>query len=181
MADDNLMPFRPKISPIHVLLLVQLEASPKYGYEMLKSMKEAFDGVWEPKTGTIYPALKSLEKRGLVATRHKEGVDFYFITERGRKFLKYIGRLQVSNIRFSGKFISTLAKWMSPKLKEDVLQTIVSVTQEDIDFFGGLLNLVDEDVDLETRLRVLKSIRKNLGVRLEEIDTKIKELEVVTD
>ena len=104
---STMSPFRnailtpPKTSPLQILLLIQLETSPKYGYEMLKLIKEAFEGVWEPKTGTLYPALKSLEKRGLVDTQNRDGVDFYLITIKGQKFLQQIGKHQKRSMKFS--------------------------------------------------------------------------------
>lgn len=166
-----------RISPIHLLLLVQLDGSSKYGYEMLKSMKEAFNGIWEPKTGTVYPALKSLEKQGLVSMTEKEGVDFYNITEKGRDLLKLLGRQQATNLRYAGRFLATLSKWMSPELKKDVLLSVVNATQENGYPFGGIINLLDEDVDPETKLRVLRSLRKNLAKQTETIDSIIVKLE----
>ena len=68
MPLKSAMQMHPRMSPLQIMLLIQLEASPKYGYEMLKSIKQAFEGIWEPRTGTIYPALKSLERRALVET-----------------------------------------------------------------------------------------------------------------
>ena len=70
-------PFNMDVSPLQVLLLIQLDGGPRYGYEVLKSLKEEFEGIWEPKTGTVYPALKSLERKGYVETLEKEGSDFY--------------------------------------------------------------------------------------------------------
>lgn len=124
----------PKTSPLQILLLIQLETSPKYGYEMLKLIKEAFEGVWEPKTGTLYPALKSLEKRGLVDTQNRDGVDFYLITIKGQKFLQQIGKHQKRSMKFSTRFFTTLTKWMSPELKKSILSSITVFVNEDIDF-----------------------------------------------
>jgi len=72
------------VSPLQILLLTQLEDGSKYGYEMLKQLKDEFEGTWIPKTGTVYPALKSLQKKGFVDTRDMDGTDFYHITEEGK-------------------------------------------------------------------------------------------------
>src|SRR5512138_1187112 len=108
MPLNSAMPLHPRMSPLQIMLLIQLEASPKYGYEMLKSIKQAFEGIWEPRTGTIYPALKSLERRALVETQVRDGVDFYHITSLGRKLLLDIGSQQALNMKFSNKFIEIL-------------------------------------------------------------------------
>ena len=63
---SHAFPLRKGISPIQLLLLVQMKHGPKYGYEMLTNIREEFNGVWEPQTGTIYPALKNLESKGLM-------------------------------------------------------------------------------------------------------------------
>ena len=70
---SNMGPFMRPVSPLQALLLVQLEEGPKYGYEMFKAIKDEFEGIWEPKTGSIYPVLKSLERRGFVATEIMAG------------------------------------------------------------------------------------------------------------
>lgn len=174
----NIMPMQPRISPLQILLLIQLDASPKYGYEMLKSIKEAFEGVWEPKTGTLYPALRSLEKRGLVETQNRDGVDFYIITIKGRKFLQLIGKHQERSMRFSTRFFMTLTKWMSPELKKSILSSLTIFANEDINIVGGIItNFLDDSIDKETKLIVLKHFRNNFSKRLTELDAEIKELE----
>ena len=58
-----------KVSPIQIMIMVQLLETPKYGYDILTNLRDDFEGVWEPKTGTVYPALKTLEKKGLISLR----------------------------------------------------------------------------------------------------------------
>lgn len=173
---QSAMPLHPRMSPLQIMLLIQLEASPKYGYEMLKSIKQAFEGIWEPRTGTIYPALKSLERRALVETQVRDGVDFYHITPTGRKLLMDIGSQQALNMRFSNKFIEILVDWMSPDLKKSIITNISSVAGDDINLVGGVIRFFD-DVEPELKLRFLKSIRGNLAKRLNEIDDMIAESE----
>ena len=47
-----------------------------YGYEILKALREEFDGLWRPETGALYPALKRLGEHGLVSVEEArtEGV-----------------------------------------------------------------------------------------------------------
>jgi DNA-binding PadR family transcriptional regulator len=176
----NALPMHPKISPLQMLLLIQLEASPKYGYEMLKSIKDAFEGIWEPRTGTIYPALKSLEKRLLVETQVRDGVGFYHITADGRQFLLEIGAQQAMNMKFSSRFLDTLTKWMSPDLKKNILSNISAMAGEDMNFVGGIIHFLDGSVDRNTKLLFLKTFRANLSHRLVELDTMINDLEAET-
>jgi len=159
-----------RLSPLQLLLLVQLEGSPKYGYEMLKAIKDEFKGVWEPKTGTVYPALKSMEKRSLVSTYQKEGVDFYHITSKGRNLLRIIGSHEEYALRFSSRFLKTLIKWMPDDLKQLLFNSITNLSPGDIDFSSNTLSLLDGSVNKETKLKVLKSMRIMLLKRLEAID-----------
>jgi DNA-binding PadR family transcriptional regulator len=176
MPLKSAMPMHPRMSPLQIMLLIQLEASPKYGYEMLKSIKQAFDGIWEPRTGTIYPALKSLERRALVETLVRDGVDFYHITPTGRKLLMDIGSQQALNMRFSNKFIEILVDWMSPDLKKNIITNISAVAGDDMNLMGGVIRFFD-DVEPELKLKFLKTIRVNLAKRLNEIDDMITESE----
>ncbi len=177
MPLKSAMPMHPRMSPLHIMLLIQLEASPKYGYEMLKSIKHAFDGIWEPRTGTIYPALKSLERRALIETQVRDGVDFYHITPAGRKLLMDIGSQQALNMRFSSKFIEILIDWMSPELKRSIISNISAMAGEDMNIMGGMIHFFDEGVDPELKAQFLKTIRANLAKRLNEIDDMIAESE----
>jgi len=167
---------KPKLSPLQILLLVQLEASPKYGYEMLKSIKDAFEGVWEPRTGTIYPALKSLEKRGLIETHVKDGVGFYHITPKGTKYLQGVGTHQARLMRFSNRFLETLAKWMSPSLKKSILLNVSTIAGEDLNIMASFTHIFD-GVEPETKLIVLKALRTNFAKRISELDAAIAETE----
>jgi len=170
------MPLHPRMSPLQIMLLIQLEASPKYGYEMLKSIKQAFEGIWEPRTGTIYPALRSLERRALVETQVREGVDFYHITSSGRKLLLDIGSQQALTMRFSNKFIEVLVDWMSPSLKKSIITNLSSVIGDDVNLIGGIIRFFD-DVEPEHKIKFLKIMRKNLAKRLNDIDIMISESE----
>jgi DNA-binding PadR family transcriptional regulator len=158
-----------RLSPLQLLLLVQLEGSPKYGYEMLKAIKDEFEGVWEPKTGTVYPALKSMEKRGLVSTHQKDGVDFYHITSKGRSLLRIIGSHEEYALKFSSRFLKTLIKWMPDDLKQLLFKSITSLSPGDVDF-SSTISLLDGNVDDETRLKVLESMRIMLLKRLDVVD-----------
>jgi DNA-binding PadR family transcriptional regulator len=174
------MPMQPKMSPLQILLLIQLEASPKYGYEMLKMIKDAFDGIWEPRTGTIYPALKSLERRSLVQIQVLNGKGFYHITPIGKEYLQEIGTQQTINMQFSSRFLETLTKWISPELKKTILLNMSSIAGENMNFIGCIIHFLDGNVDKEKSLRILKNLRSILSYRLIELDNKIADLEVET-
>jgi len=49
-----------RISPSQLIMLVKLADRPMYGYELLKALREDYQGVWDPQTGAVYPALRRL-------------------------------------------------------------------------------------------------------------------------
>jgi PadR family transcriptional regulator PadR len=64
----------------------------RYGYELLKVLRETGEGVLEIKEGTLYPLLHRLEDSGhILATWEAEGRarprKYYVITPEGRTYL----------------------------------------------------------------------------------------------
>ena len=168
--------FKPRLSPIQLLLLVQLEHSPKYGYEMLKTIREELDGVWVPKTGTIYPAIKSLEKHKLIKKYDKEGTDFYKITEEGRDWLLNIPVNQKQNMVFTTKYLTSITKLSSPNLKNNLLKSMIGTDDEHINFFNFIIKILDEDVDKELKLNILKQISRSYENNLKKVSEMIEEM-----
>lgn len=73
-------------------VLSVLNARRRYGYELLKLLREAGEGVLEVKEGTLYPLLHRLEDAGhITATWVAEGRarprKYYAITPDGRTYL----------------------------------------------------------------------------------------------
>jgi PadR family transcriptional regulator PadR len=51
---------------LHGLLLATLDSGPRHGYAIIEALREATNGHVELPTGTIYPALRRLERDGLI-------------------------------------------------------------------------------------------------------------------
>ncbi|MGD2247826.1 MAG: PadR family transcriptional regulator [Candidatus Methanofastidiosia archaeon] len=91
------------------LILMLLVNKEMYGYQVMKGLADITSGIYEPKSGTIYPALKRLEKRGFIKSemRDVEGnrLKYYSITEKGKKRLERLWTI-VSRIEdFKSKII----------------------------------------------------------------------------
>ena len=74
-----------KISSIQVAILMNYAKSgeePKKITDILAVLKEAFKGYWEPKKGTIYPAVHNLHIRGFLKA-HAIKPYGYSITDKG--------------------------------------------------------------------------------------------------
>ena len=75
-----------------MLVLKLLEEKDMYGYEMIETLREKSENVFELKAGTLYPLLHGLEEKGFVESYEKEAVGkirkYYHITRSGKKELK---------------------------------------------------------------------------------------------
>lgn len=74
-----------------MLLLKLLDEKDMYGYEMIETLRERSDNVFELKAGTLYPLLHALEGKRLV-TAYEQPVSgktrkYYSITKEGKKNL----------------------------------------------------------------------------------------------
>ncbi len=74
-----------------MLLLKLLSEKDMYGYEMIETLRNRSQNVFELKAGTLYPLLHSLEGKGLLSSFEKEVLGktrkYYTITKEGRKLL----------------------------------------------------------------------------------------------
>src|SRR5579872_269400 len=87
-----LMPKGMKVGAVSLWLLLLLSERPMHGYEIIRELEKRFSGYWNPKTGTIYPALEKLEKGFLITS----SIDFkgraperkhYALTDKGQEEL----------------------------------------------------------------------------------------------
>ncbi|MDI7741286.1 PadR family transcriptional regulator [Lysinibacillus fusiformis] len=77
---------------IEILLLSLLAQNDCYGYEITKKLRILSDDAYHMNEGTLYPALKRLEKKECVTSYWSQQSDggrrkYYSITESGRTIL----------------------------------------------------------------------------------------------
>jgi DNA-binding PadR family transcriptional regulator len=61
-----------------------LNDKPLHGYELIDELEKRSEGAWRPSPGTIYPALRRLESRGLIVGADDDGGKrVYSLTEDG--------------------------------------------------------------------------------------------------
>lgn len=81
-----------KKGSVQLCILSLLNEGRKYGFQIIKDLKERSRGYLVLKEGTLYPALHRMEKRGLIASEWTVEDDkprrYYVITERGREALR---------------------------------------------------------------------------------------------
>ncbi len=166
MMRGGLIHGRRVVSPLQFLVIMQLSEEPKYGYEMLKVLRNEFDGLWDLKTGTFYPALKSLESRGFVETELRDQTEFYSLTEKGTTLLSSLGGRMETEYKVTDRYFKTMMKWMPLSVKRRLIEMIGFMASNPIDIYGDLPKLL-KGVPTEKKKEVLDNllvlIRGNLS------------------
>jgi len=77
---------------IDLLLLSIINQRDLYGYELIQIIKRLSDNTYEMSEGTLYAALKRLERKGFVQSYWKETESgrrkYYHMTDSGKKELQ---------------------------------------------------------------------------------------------
>ncbi|MFQ6080212.1 MAG: PadR family transcriptional regulator [Candidatus Bathyarchaeia archaeon] len=166
------------ISPVQFLILLQLKKQSKYGYEILRALRKQFGDVWEPKTGTIYPALRRLEARGFVRTEVKGEKEFYSLTEKGEGLLRDAGEYLGIDLEFADKYYNFVSRRIPPLLRANLIERIKEGLSRQDEWPPIFLHLLlNEITDEKAKLEILKKLREFLQTRLILIDERIQKLE----
>ena len=169
-----------RISPPQFLMLVILRKSPMYGYEVLKVLREEFQGFWEPQTGAIYPALKRLEEQKLILSEVKEGKEYYSLTSEGNDWMRENLKSISQEAQFMGRYFSFLGKAAAETVKDQSAET-----QEQIDVVMQLplhlASLLRDDLNPKERLEMLRQAKKMMNLHLRGIERAIEKYESLED
>lgn len=75
-----------------MMILKLLSEKDMYGYEMIDTLRQRSENVFELKAGTLYPLLHNLEEKQFLVSYEQEVLGkvrkYYSITKAGRKRLK---------------------------------------------------------------------------------------------
>ena len=75
-----------------MLILKLLSEKDMYGYEMIDTLRQKSQNVFELKAGTLYPLLHSLEDKGMLTVYEQEAGGktrkYYSLTKEGRGILE---------------------------------------------------------------------------------------------
>jgi PadR family transcriptional regulator, regulatory protein PadR len=101
---------------LDMLILRTLSWGPQHGYGIGNAIRAGSGDVLHAETGSLYPALHRLEKRGWVKSEWKESENrqrakYYSLTPSGRK------QLAAEHSRWKA-MISAIAGLMEPKTKD---------------------------------------------------------------
>lgn len=155
---------RQRLKPIEfqVLSLLQ-EKNGVTGYDIIKTLKERFGGLWTPSAGSIFPVLARLEERGLITKEKTSTGDrsalAHYITEKGQNALKHqITKDTDQELKFIGGYLRQLLGhgplphrfWRLVKFLDEVLgeeeasgdatPPFEGIPPEDVEKYGKIFN-----------------------------------------
>lgn len=171
------LPTPEKLTPIQAIMLIQLLDSSKYGYELLRSLRESFHGAWEPKTGTIYPALQALEKKGHISKEVKEDKTHYRLTKEGKDKLREMSDYVADYLSFNSRFIESTVSHMPPSFTQEVFTKIHLAGIDEILPEAAILDAVRELPDKDLRRAFLEMRKEILQRKLKLVRKHLKGLE----
>jgi len=148
-----------RISPSQMVMMVLLMHKPMYGYEVVKDLRDKYEGIWVPQTGSVYPALRKLQDHGILSVENQDGKDYYHLSEEGLRWLKEeLARLPMG----------ALYMMRTLELMGDVLSNMPNRSEE----------FVPPDMGTpEDQLRHLRDLKEMMVNNLRMIDASIAELE----
>jgi DNA-binding PadR family transcriptional regulator len=153
---------------MQLTILILLRDRPMYGYEVLKELRDRFEGVWTPQTGSIYPALKKLEEHGLVISEKREGTDYYCISDEGRNWV-------MERLTHSPKDIRLLTRYLELL---DRAAADLHIVGEGGSQPGHFSEMFEEDsCDQTRRAKKLREARDRIAQHLANIDRELEELD----
>ncbi len=114
-----------KPSPLQFLVLLLLSKGPKYGYELLTTLQNDLGEHWKIKSGTLYPSLRSLEKKKMVRTETLEDKEFYFITDLGTEIVENTGKRFCEEYSHNNIYFQTMLKNMPIDLQLSFIETVL--------------------------------------------------------
>lgn len=71
-----------------ILVLSVIERRPMHGYEITRVIQEHSHGLYRPSAGSVYPALQTLLRKGMVKVSSEDRRKVYQITPAGKRLLQ---------------------------------------------------------------------------------------------
>jgi DNA-binding PadR family transcriptional regulator len=167
---------RRKLSSLQLLVLLQLTHGEKYGYEILKNIKDAFEGNWDLKTGTFYPTLKSMEKNGLIKSDTVDETDFYSLTPRGMQIIESFGDRFTTQRTFMHTFFRVMLTWFPEHLQIWLLSNLDTLAANQL--LPTLMSIMlKAPLDKKEKLKILDRVITSTEKILDDLRSVHKQIE----
>lgn len=74
-----------KLTRLEFLVLLTLKRKALHGYAIMKKLKQKMPGLWDVKSGSLYPLLKRMTEKGFIRKESKRNRTKYSLTPSGRE------------------------------------------------------------------------------------------------
>ncbi|MGQ9718524.1 MAG: PadR family transcriptional regulator [Nitrososphaerales archaeon] len=132
--------------------LFTLTRGPMHGYRMMGRIKELTLGVIKPTAGGLYPALKEMEKEGLIRGEweQEDRRKVYHITKKGREVFR-------EAVEKHFELVSFTRRWILKGLSE---LKIIGEIKQSLDMTPVVrVLLLDEKASVKERIEALKTLK----------------------
>ena len=171
------LPTSGKMTPIHTVIMIQLLEKPRYGYEILRNLRDDFEGAWTPKTGTVYPALNALVNKGLIEKETIEDKTYYNLTDSGRLLMDEMSDYVAEYILFNTRFIESTVARLPANFTQQVFYKIHSSGVKEILPEATIVEAIRRLSDSSLARTFLESRKQVLKDKLALIERNLRELE----
>jgi len=171
------LPTPAKLTPIQLLILIQLLECPKYGYEILKDLRDGFKGSWSPKTGTVYPTLHALEKKGHISKSMKNEKTHYNLTKKGKSTLGDISNYVAEYLMFNSRFIESTVASLPPDFTQEVFSKIHEYGTDEVLPEATILDAISRLPSVPLKRAFLEHRKMILMRKLRLVKKHLKDLE----
>jgi len=79
---------RAKRGAIRIAIISLLGERPMHGYEIITELDRRSEGRWRPSPGSVYPALETMEAKGILKAEEVDGTRQFSLTASGQERLK---------------------------------------------------------------------------------------------
>ncbi len=80
------------LGEVYLVVLSLLAETPKHGYQLRKELSGRLGEQYQSSAGTVYPALKQLQKEGLITSRTEQGRYVYRLSTTRRAPVSFTRR-----------------------------------------------------------------------------------------
>jgi len=163
-------------TPLQFLVLIQLLEGPKYGYEILKNIREDFSDSWKPQTGTIYPALKGMIRKGQIEKITEGDKELYRLSSQSETYLKEVETYVIEFIFMTKQFIGSIIKRISGNYTAGIFDNLLTTGSLEIIPEDTFVKEVERLTSKNQTTKVLKLRKKILLNKLSIIEKKMAEM-----
>lgn len=171
------LPTPAKLTPIQLLIMIQLLEKPKYGYEILRDLRHGFKGSWEPKTGTVYPALHTLVKKSYISKNSQDEKTYYSLAKKGVLLISDMSDYVAEYLIFNSRFIESTVVSLPANFTQEVFTKIHQSGIDEIIPEAPVLDAVSRLSCMSLRRAFLELRKKTLTRKLRLVNAHLKKLD----